>query len=1115
MKQYLQDLKIHGIELYLQHGTLKFFAPKGTMTASIMTQLKKNKTELTNYLQVQQEATAQIRPLTAEQKPELSFSQQRIWASGQLMENDKVYRELSVFQLRGELQTKPLKAAFQLLVERHKILQYRVVMDGTRPVLQHTADNEIGFITEHYRGSADEVLQFIDAQLLAHRSQPMDLAADPLISVRVLQLAEKEHLLSIVTHHLIGDAWSEQLMLEELAQVYNAFCERRQAELSPLPIQYIDFSAWQKQQHLRGVYQGQLDYWCTQLQGLPELHNLPTDFPRPAQQGHSGARYILRVDDPLGEQLHRFTVELGITPFALLQTCLATVLAIYGLQSDVVMGTTVAGRNRVETEELLGMFLNNVVLRTEVLTGRSFREQLKDNFATILAALEHQEVPFELVLGQVNVERSLSYSPLFQIMFVMRNVAKAKTSWRDLVVKAQRPEQPYAKYDLLLIAEECGQGFELIWEYNSELFHSTTIKRLAESFMQLLRLGMAMPNLSLGDLLQGDSNSVQHNCSFFTHRGQLFERLDKWAKENSEVIAVSCGDESLSYCQMMHLSAGIRHELTAKGVKRGDRVAVSLERGVAILPCLMAIMAMGAVYVPIDPSLPAKRVAYILEDSKSRLWLTHHSVKFEGNTVLLSSQTLMSQATQSVFNESATASPGELAYLLYTSGTTGQPKGVEVSHDSLANFVAGVVEHLKLNQHVRLLAVIPFSFDMSIFELLAPLYAGGSVTIANDQQCSDINLLRVVLEDGNFNLLQATPSRWQMLLASGWQGQQDLTAICGGEALSAELARSLLSKVMYLWNGYGPTEATVYSLIRQLSISMDDQQLTRLGGLLPGYGYAIYQGNQIAPTGSVGELVLLGAGLARGYAGQPELSDAKFVELPIGRGYRSGDLVRHDSSGQLVYLGRVDRQVKIRGYRIELDEVVTRLNKCQGVERCHVSFVDNNTNPLMIAFATAINGCQPDILGLRSELAEFLPDYMVPAEIHLIKEFPLNHNGKIDGNRLLELRHFDPVASMPATAMESKMIHLWQELLACPDIGPSSHFFQVGGNSLMMVSLMGRIGDQFGIEVTLKEMYQHSSVAVLARLVEQKIMTGALLDQLIKKEQLQKQSAKETNKLWI
>ena len=272
---------------------------------------------------------------------------------------------------------------------------------------------------------------------------------------------------------------------------------------------------------------------------------------------------------------------------------------------------------------------------------------------------------------------------------------------------------------------------------------------------------------------------------------------------------------------------------------------------------------------------------------------------------------------------------------------------------------------------------------------------------------------------------------------------------------------------------------------------------------------------EIAPTGSVGEWVLLGAGLARGYAGQPELSDAKFVELPIGRGYRSGDLVRHDSSGQLVYLGRVDRQVKIRGYRIELDEVVTRLNKCQGVERCHVSFVDNNTNPLMIAFATAINGCQPDILGLRSELAEFLPDYMVPAEIHLIKEFPLNHNGKIDGNRLLELRHFDPVASMPATAMESKMIHLWQELLACPDIGPSSHFFQVGGNSLMMVSLMGRIGDQFGIEVTLKEMYQHSSVAVLARLVEQKIMTGALLDQLIKKEQLQKQSAKETNKLWI
>ncbi len=1117
MKEYLQELQLQGIELFLQDGTLKFSAPKGVMTAPVMERLKRHKIELINYLQTQQASTFLIQPLAADQAPELSFAQQRIWASGQLMGDDKVYRELSVFRLCGKLQTAALQAAFQLLVERHKILQYRIVEDGLKPVLQHSADNQIRLSTEHYLGSLEEKQAFIDAQLLAHRRQPMDLSKDPLLNVQVIQLTDTEHVLSIVTHHLIGDAWSEQLMLDELAQAYNALCQQRPPELSVLPIQYMDFSAWQKQQHSKDHYRGQLDYWRKQLQGVPELHNLPTDWPRPVQPGHIAATYVSRVDDELGKQLQRFTVELGITSFAVLQTCLASVLAIYGQQSDVVMGTPVSGRYGAETERLLGMFVNNVVLRTEVLAQRSFREQLKANFATILAALEHQAVPFELVLEQANLERSLSYSPLFQIMFAMRNVAQAKTSWRDLTVQPQRQNQRYAKYELLLIAEPCGQGFELIWEYNRELFDPVTIKRFAASFMQLLQQGLMNPHQSLGELLLTDLGCVRHKTSQMTHRGQLLAQLEQWAKgEHRDAIAVTCHDKCLTYSQLMQLSTGIQHALAVKGIKAGDRVAVSLERGIAILPCLLAIMTMGAVYVPIDPNLPAKRIAYILEDSQSRLWISTGLAEFAVKTALLDPATLMSIAN-SVSSENTPAVASELAYLLYTSGTTGQPKGVEVSHHSLTNFVVGVVDQLRLDQQVRLLAVIPFSFDMSVFELLAPLYAGGTVTIADESQCADPQLLKALLDNGQFNLLQATPSRWQMLLTCGWQGQPNLTAICGGEALSAELARSLLSKVAQVWNGYGPTEATVYTLLHQLSPAMDDLQLTRLGGLLPGYGYAICQGNQLVPEGAVGELLLSGDGLARGYAGLPELSAEKFVELPIGRCYRSGDLVRHDSRGQLVYLGRIDHQVKIRGFRIELDEVTARLSQCRGVARCHVSFFAHQANPMIIAFATVIDGDPVDIQGLRHELAAYLPDYMVPAEIHLIKEFPLNHNGKIDGHKLLELRQFESVVTLPATAMELEMIDIWQEMLARAGIRPASNFFQVGGNSLLMVSLMGRLGHQFDIKLTLKEMYQHSSVTTLARLVEQKVNARQLLRHLTQDETKQKQehSVKETNKLWI
>lgn len=884
---------------------------------------------------------------------ELSFAQQRLWFLDQLEQLESASYTLSIaIRLQGVLHVQALAESLDVIVRRHETLRttFQIYEGEPRQVIAPEGQIALQRIPLAHLAREQQEEQ---AQRLAvcEARTIFQLARGPLLRAMLLELGDEEHVLVLTMHHIISDGWSLQIFVAELTACYRALCRGEQPLLPTLPVQYADYALWQRSWLQGEVLEAQLRYWRHCLRGAPEVLNLPTDHPRPPMQNFAGAHYTFTWSRELLTELKSFSQRQGVTLFMTLLTGFLIVLARYSLQDDLVVGTPIANRTRAEVEHLIGFFVNMLALRVSLAGDPDFAELLARVREVALEAYAHQDLPFEQLVEELRPTRNLRHSPLFQVLFALHNTPTAELDLGDLSLQVLDVENGTSKFDLSLFMIECPEGLRATVEYSTALFERPTIVRMMQHLHMLLTAALANPQCPISALPLMDAQEQEGVLAAWNRDRQGFEHdlcihalFERQAARTPTALAVSSAAGQLTYAELEEQANQLAHYLRAQGVGVETLVGICIERSPALLIGMLGILKAGGAYVPLDPAYPQERLALMREDAGLAIILTQHSLV----------KPFTRQDTKVICLESAWSeimghprTPPEnfcevqnLAYMIYTSGSTGHPKGVQITHRSVVNFLQAMRETPGITEQDRLLAVTTLSFDIAVLEFFLPLISGAQVLLASREEASDGMRLATLLHESGATLMQATPATWRLLLDAGWQGNPNLTILCGGEALPLELARRLLDKCATLWNMYGPTETTIWSTLAQVHATQD--QVTLGGPIANTRIYVLDRRLQLVPPGVAGELYIGGQGLARGYWLLPAQTAERFVPDPFcpepgARMYRTGDLVRFLPSGQLHYLGRLDQQVKVRGFRIESGEIEATLARHPAVRQAAIA----------------------------------------------------------------------------------------------------------------------------------------------------------------------------------
>ena len=846
------------------------------------------------------------------------------------------------------------------------------------------------------------------------------------------------------------------------------------------------------------AFAGQLAYWRSQLRGTLPVLELPTDRPRPPVESHRGERITVSLSAVTTGDLNAIVRRENATLFMVLEAAFTALLARYTGQEDVIVGTPVAGRSRPEVEGLIGLFVNTLVLRTDTSGDPTFLELFRQVRETAINAYANQDVPFERLVEELRPVRDPSRNPVFQVMFDLQNIAPP-SPLPGLEVRPVLADRGAAQLDLTLSILTYEGQIHTQWEFSTDLFDRATIERMVRHYEQLLVAVVADPARRLSQLplltaederqLLGvwNDTAVEHARDRCVH-----ELLEASARRTPAAPAVVAGGVTLSYGELDARANRLAHLLVGRGVTPGARVAICLDRTVDLPVALAAVLKAGAAYVPLDPTHPAERLQYTLEDADvaCTLTLARFAPGLEGARAPLVrlDEVEAEWAAQPATPVAVATRPEDVAYVIYTSGSTGRPKGVEVEHRNVVAFLEAMRRAPGCTAEDVLLAVTTLSFDIAGLELWLPLSVGGRVVLASRTDVLDGERLMALLEEQRVTVLQATPATWRLLLEAGWAGKADLKALCGGEALPRDLAATLVPRVAALWNMYGPTETTIWSTASRVA---DGPGAVPIGRPIANTRvYVLEPSGQLAPVGVPGELCIGGEGVARGYRQRPELTAEKFVTiaLPGGRTervYRTGDVARFRADGQLEFLGRRDHQVKLRGFRIELGEIEAVLATHPGVKECVVTVrEDQPGDQRLVGYVVADAGASFEAEAARDTLRTKLPEYMVPNAFMTLPALPLTPNGKIDRKAL-------PVPAAPAprtaavsdalmTPVQRRVADIWQEVLRIDRVGLHDNFFDMGGHSLLLVKLHAALNRAFNGDLTIVELFQRTTVAAQA-----------------------------------
>ncbi|WP_375743996.1 non-ribosomal peptide synthase/polyketide synthase [Corallococcus interemptor] len=1021
----------------------------------------------------------------------LSFAQQRLWFLDQLTPGDASYNISSALSLKGHVDVESLRRAFEALVARHEALR-TTFREHQGDALQSIHPSGAWTLPLHDVSALPEARREAEARRLVTEDarQPFQLEDGPLLRTALVRLGADEHLLLVTMHHIVSDGWSMGVLVRELVAFYEAFHAGQSPSLPPLPMQYADFSTWQRQWLQGETLEAHLGYWKQQLQGAPAALELPTDRPRPPVQSHRGAKVDVRIPSEIAHRLKVLAGREGATAFMVLLSAFQVLLSRYAAQDDVSVGTPIAGRTQAETEGLIGFFVNTLVLRAHVEPKATFRELLAQVRGTTLTAYEHQHVPFEKLVEALQPVRDTSRSPLFQVMFALQNTPTEALQLPGLSLRPLPLEAHFAKFDLTLSLQEVPEGLVGTLEYATDLFDAATIQRMAGHFGVLLEAIAKKPESRLGELPLLTGAERQQLLVDWNPPATQVERepsipamVEAQVRRTPEALAIITPERRLTYRELDAKANQLAHRLRGLGVGPEVRVGLCVERTEDLVIGALGILKAGGAYVPLDPSYPRERLGWLLEDAQGPALVAHSHLlqalpETSATPVCLDSDVEL--AKQSTLAPMVDIHPGHLAYLIYTSGSTGRPKGVAISHGNAVSFLHWALETFSPEELKGTLAATSLNFDLSVFELFAPLSSGGAVVVAR-------NALHLAELPTAFHvtLVNTVPSAMAQLLRLGAVPPSVRVINLAGEALPETLARQVYAvpTVEKLFNLYGPSEDTTYSTASL--VGRDEVPL--IGRPLPATrAYVLDASLQPVPVGVAGELYLAGEGQARGYLLRPELTAERFVPEPYGppggRMYRTGDRVRYRLDGRLEYLGRIDFQVKVRGFRIELGEIEAALRRAPGLKDAVVVAKGEAADKRLVAYVTARDGHSLDPEALKVHLRQQLPEYMVPSALLVLDALPLNSNGKVDRKALPEpgnlARSSDFIA--PRTDTEAQLSALFAEVLRVERVGIRDDFFALGGHSLLATQLVSRVRATFALELPLRALFEAPTVEALA-----------------------------------
>jgi amino acid adenylation domain-containing protein len=1049
-----------------------------------------------------------------------SFAQDRLWFADQLEPGRAIYNIPAAFRLTGPLDVALLERAFNEIVARHEALRTTFVAVDGSPVQAVAPLQPVSLESTDLTTLPAADRQAAALRLAADEARtPFDLAHGPLLHVRLVRLADDDHLLVLTLHHIVADGWSMGLLLRELGALYGAFSNGRPSPLAELPIQYADFAVWQRESLATATLDEQTAYWWDHLAGAPGTLDLPTDRPRPAKPTYQGGLHTFELSPATSTALRTLCQHEGISLFMGLLAAFQALLSRYSGQDDLVIGAPVSGRAGTETEGLIGFFVNTLALRADLSGDPTFRELLGRVRAATLGAYEHQELPFERLVEAIQPERDPSRHPIFQVMFALQSPMALDLS--GLSIQPVPLFSGTSKFDLTLFVEEAPTGLRGLLEYSTDLFEAATIQRLAAHFLRLVDAAVADPDLRISALpLLTDTEVRDLRVAASSPKtrldGQcLHELVAAQAARTPSAVAVLGESDQLSYQQLDEQANRLAHHLQSLGVGPEARVAVCLERSPDLVVALLGVLKAGAAYLPLDPAYPADRLAFMLDDADAVALITTASlpavlttpdglpvVHLDADADLLASYPTTAPASE--------VSPDNLAYLIYTSGSTGRSKGVAISHRAAVSFLAWAGSQFTTEEMQGVLAATSVCFDLSIFELFGPLSVGGHCILA-----SNILALPSHPHATEVTLVNTVPSALAELLRSGYTLPPAVRTVnLAGEALSRDLADRVYAQpgLERVYNLYGPSEDTTYSTWEL--VAPDADEAPAIGQVIAGsWGYVLDAALQPVPTDVVGELYLGGAGLARGYLGRPELTAERFIPDALSgqvgaRLYKTGDLARTRADGRLEYLGRADQQVKIRGFRIEPGEIEAALLTHPGVAGAVVSGWTPADGPdQLVAYLVAPADptvSRPSVAALRAALQSHLPAYMVPGAFVWLQALPLTPNGKLD-RRALPAPEQDRAALAtdfrpPRTPTEVLLANLWRELLGLDQVGVADNFFDLGGHSLLATRLLARIRAAFGVELPLHAIFTSPTVEALAEAVDEALVAASSasdLDELL------------------
>ena len=1037
----------------------------------------------------------------------LSYAQRRLWIIQKMEPQSAAYNIPFYRRLAGNLNFKALERSLNEIVRRHEILRTIFPEKDGEPVQEVYPHAPLGLplidLSELSEWERSEVARYLRHQ---EGEQPFDLEQGPLFRLKLLRLTAQEHELHFPIHHIVTDGWSEAVLMRELVACYSAFDSGGISPLPELKIQYADYALWQRDWLKGHVLEKQLAYWRKQLADLPVLE-IPRDFPPREQPSHRGDTVAFRFEDRFSRKCDELVRSEGVTLFMVLLAGWQALLARYTGQKDVAVGTVIANRRQTETEDLIGFFANTLVLRTDLSGKLTFRELLRRVRGVTLEAYAHQDVPFDMLVKELNPARYAGGMPFIQSCLALQNTPHAEAAPGGLQLSGVDLEFKYSIFDLLVSINNGPEGCMGVFLYSTALFARPAMEQLARHYTVLLEEATANPDLPLelvSFLSQQERTQLLEEWNRTAEPDNqkccLHELFEQQVERTPHGIALIAGGRKYTYQELNGRANRVAHYLIAKNIGPESLVGIALDRSLDMVVAILGVLKAGAAYVPLDPEYPRTRLECMLEDSQAKVLLTGSLLlqqlpPFAGTVVELDSQ-WAEIAAMSSQNPAVSISPANLAYVIYTSGSTGKPKGVAICHSSVVTFLHWCRETFLPEELSRVLASTSICFDVSVFEIFTPLSFGGSmVMIGNALELTETAKVAGV------TTVSTVPSAMRELVRMKCIPESVRVINLGGEALSGTLVREIYetTKVEKVFNLYGPSEDTTYSTFALVPRAHQGAAAPIGKPIANSRVYVLDEWMQVVPVGVVGQLYIAGAGLARGYLNRPGLTAESFIPDPFsvnagGRLYRTGDLFKWNADGNLEFLGRVDHQVKIRGFRIELGEIEAVLQQHAEVEHAAVLARDDGSGEKRLTAYVVARGRQEESARtLREYLKGKLPEYMVPSAFVLLDQLPLNANGKLDRKALpAPERRREEKHLPPRTPIEAELCRIWADVLKVDSVGIGDNFFELGGDSILSIQIVAR-AKKVGLEFSPWQLLEQQTISGLAEIIARATsMTGRM-----------------------